>query len=152
MTRHVYVIASEAGPVKIGIATDVQARFSALKTSSPWPLTLAVAVEVRGGPAERLERSAHEALAGSRMAGEWFSCSPADAIKAVRNAADDLGLHLQDYSAPPRRKRYGTMTKAVSVRFPAPIEARLEAFCETKGSPSMADAIRSILSERLANG
>lgn len=152
MTRHIYVIASEAGPVKIGIATDVQSRLSALKTASPWPLSLAAAVEVESGSAELLERSSHEALASFRMAGEWFSCSASEAIEAVRNAADSLGLDVKDYDAPEKRKRYGTKTKAVSVRFPGSVAAQLEAFCEAKGSVSMADAVRSILSERLTNG
>ena len=152
MTRHIYVIASEAGPVKIGIATDVPTRLSALKTGSPWPLSLAAAVEVEGSSAERLERSSHEALADRRMTGEWFNCSAEEAIKAVRNAADSLGLHLRDYNAPEKRKKYGAMTKAVSVRFPEPVAAQLEAFCEAKGSASMADAVRSILLERLTHG
>jgi T5orf172 domain len=63
--RSIYVIQSEPGPVKIGVATNIRARLSALRTSSHDPLHLEYSAIVLSD-AVVLERHAHAALSGHR--------------------------------------------------------------------------------------
>jgi len=147
MTRHVYVIASDPGPVKIGIATDVESRFSALKTSSPFPMKLVAAITVPKGAAPRIERLAHEYLAEHRMTGEWFNLDPDQAVDAVIRAADAVGEGFEEY-APVRRSHRqlsGIYTEKVVARFSGPLKTALDEFCEAKGGISRPDAIRMML-------
>lgn len=56
------------GPVKIGCASDPEARLLQLQTGSPYPLRLLGYVP--GG--EKLERELHKKYAHLHMQGEWF--------------------------------------------------------------------------------
>lgn len=72
--QSVYFIRSErCGPVKIGIANDVDARLLSLQTAHPHPLTV-IAVIPNGGKLK--ERELHLQFAGSRLNGEWFEWTP----------------------------------------------------------------------------
>lgn len=54
--------------VKIGFSGDVEKRFNALQTSSPFPLR--VLKSIKGTPAN--EANIHELFASDRVKGEWF--------------------------------------------------------------------------------
>lgn len=69
MTRAIYVIRSEPGPVKIGITGNVSRRLSYLRTASAVPLHLAYAGETEAD-VESVERQVHSILAERRMSGE----------------------------------------------------------------------------------
>ena len=71
--RFVYFIQSADGPIKIGSASDVNARLGSLQTGSPEKLTLLGAIE--GGEAR--ERELHQQFAATRLRGEWFAPSAA---------------------------------------------------------------------------
>jgi hypothetical protein len=86
--RFVYVIGPVEGLQKVGIATDPKARLAALQTACPFDLVLHVAVPVPFAEAYTIERRAHRALSRRCARNEWFSVTPAEAVAAVREAAD----------------------------------------------------------------
>lgn len=61
-----------SGAIKVGIALDVLARFTALQASHPYPLQL---IGVCPGGAG-LEAAIHELFATDRLLGEWFRPTP----------------------------------------------------------------------------
>lgn len=73
--RVVYFVqsGSKGGPIKIGVATNVQARLSGLQTSSHAKLTLIGTVP--GG--EDVERKMHARFRTHHLNGEWFACEGA---------------------------------------------------------------------------
>lgn len=80
----VYVIGRRGGPCKIGVSADPMKRLKSVQTGC------AMAVEVWGYctfpsrfVARRFERSAHDALSGNRLSGEWFDVEPEAAIAAI---------------------------------------------------------------------
>ena len=97
--RYVYVRGPASGLQKIGLATDPHARLAALKTASPFPLVLHLAVPVAFGQAHAVEARAHLALASRRASGEWFNVQPAEAVAAVRAAAGQEGLRAPSAGA-----------------------------------------------------
>lgn len=83
----VYVIAEEGGHVKVGVSDAPAGRMFALQTSNPRLLRLAY--QSRGFPraeAMSIEREAHRELKDRQTSGEWFACSPDEAIDAVWKA------------------------------------------------------------------
>lgn len=83
---NVYVIASDGGMCKIGVAGDPKSRLNSLSTGHPYGLEVAETFVVEDGRARDIERKAHDILADKRLKGEWFSVSPLEAIAAVRTA------------------------------------------------------------------
>lgn len=59
-SRSIYVVKSDAGPVKIGVAADMRKRFSNLRAASPVSLSLAYIAECS-------EASSAEALRQGRL-------------------------------------------------------------------------------------
>jgi len=68
----VYFIASDAGPIKIGMATDPAKRLYALQTSHHDRLSILAVCD--GGRAQ--EMAYHRKYARHRLSGEWFSRHP----------------------------------------------------------------------------
>jgi Meiotically up-regulated gene 113 len=93
----IYVLRGEHGLLKVGISNNPVARLASLRTASPFPLEM-VYVAVTSGPANRLERATHDALAKSRCNGEWFDCPLSHAVAAINGSAYDLRQPIQ---APP---------------------------------------------------
>ena len=85
MNKHyVYIIGAKPdGPVKVGISTDCKRRMICLQTNSHMNLVLLKNWCLTYSNAKKLERTAHVELSGYRLKGEWFSCSPEIAIKAI---------------------------------------------------------------------
>ena len=73
MASFVYFIRSESGRLKIGTASDVFRRLSALQTSSPEHLEV---IGVCDGGRSR-EREIHSIFRAHRLSGEWFEETPA---------------------------------------------------------------------------
>lgn len=68
MSRVYFIQCGENGPIKIGVAVNVQRRMSALQGGNPIPLTLiGSVVAVRG-----TEAAFHQTLRAYRIRGEWF--------------------------------------------------------------------------------
>jgi DNA-binding XRE family transcriptional regulator len=85
----VYVIKSDAGPIKIGISSNPENRLKSLQGSSPYTLTIYFVKAVNGGVAESIERQAHDSLAKNRLRGEWFNVAADDAVYVVNMAINN---------------------------------------------------------------
>lgn len=105
----VYFIHSETtGLVKIGVATNIAARFSSIVTMSPVPLSL---VGYHLGDARR-EIGLHRLYAALRSHGEWF--------KVTSEIAREM-LQLHRYFCGARNLTTGKSLRGVSVdRWPPP--------------------------------
>lgn len=68
----VYFIQCTAGPIKIGVAVDVEERLRTLQCGSPFELRLIA--RVPGG--YDLEADLHRRLCEHRLHGEWFANTP----------------------------------------------------------------------------
>ncbi len=68
---------------KIGLATDIRHRFAAVQSGSPLKLRLHAYYRLPRQWASRFECCVHMLLAGHRLHGEWFECSPWEAATAV---------------------------------------------------------------------
>lgn len=115
MSRSIYVISSEPGPVKIGIATAVKHRFSTLVTASSVPLSLDFVGECDA--AAEVEARAHAILRPLKTRGEWFNTPVSDAIAAVMQAAGELGYEIRPLpTASPRQRSVTPKDAAISIR------------------------------------
>lgn len=82
--RGVYVVGCAGHPVKIGVATDMPSRLSAIQTGFPYKLRAYCHVEVPEGRALEIERACHARLSDYRLNGEWFDIDPYEAIDVVK--------------------------------------------------------------------
>jgi len=72
--QDVYFIQGEyGGPIKIGIANDIQSRLASHQTGSPVILRI-VGISSNGG--KKLESKLHKQFADIRLHGEWFEATP----------------------------------------------------------------------------
>lgn len=92
MTQSVYVISSALGPCKIGMSNNAHNRLGTLLTSSAVPLRLEFSGKCEA--AKKIEKRTHKMLGASRIRGEWFSITTAEAIAAIMAAAKDLGYQI----------------------------------------------------------
>jgi hypothetical protein len=84
--RGVYVVSAPSGHVKIGITDKPQSRLATLQNGTPEPLRLVFFIHAMGRAADDIEALAHRRLQFWRRSGEWFKCSPEQAIKVVMDA------------------------------------------------------------------
>ena len=83
---YVYIVGWQAaGPIKIGYTTSIYARLAALQTSSPFALSVWMAI--RSSAAASIERACHETIKHLAMRGEWFDCTAEDAMNCLRVTA-----------------------------------------------------------------
>lgn len=91
--QYVYVMAGAAGagPSKVGVSNNVEARRAQLSTGFPGRLTVhgMFCWEDRDG-VETIERSVHSRLADVCVGGEWFDVDADHACWEVSAAMDDL--------------------------------------------------------------
>ncbi len=74
--------------VKIGVTTDLQKRFSALRTGSPIKLELGLGIIVQNP--RSFEKSLHRRFASKRIRGEWFDITMTEALEALASFYDKL--------------------------------------------------------------
>lgn len=86
--KYVYVMLSENGPIKVGIAADPKARLASIQSASPWKITLVHASEHKD--AGIIERAVHLALRDRRLTGEWFSATADEAIEAIKRVTGEI--------------------------------------------------------------
>lgn len=107
MTARVYIIASAAGVVKVGISRNPTARMRELRTGHPYLLTLFREFERPRGDAAKVEFTAHRILRDKRRHGtEWFDVTPAEAAVAVETACEAADAFALPPATPGRRLRY----------------------------------------------
>lgn len=102
---HLYFIAeppapgshAKCGPVKIGIASDVNRRIYGLRAGNPRELSVLGSIVFSSrDEARRAEKALHDELAAHRMAGEWFA--PAPAVLAY------IGRHARPFARTGRKR------------------------------------------------
>ena len=81
------------GPIKIGVAVDVDARIRAHQTSNPERLNTLLVVS--GGRAR--ERKIQKTLSGSRLSGEWFH--PSEEVFALMETLREPEYETVDLKA-----------------------------------------------------
>jgi DNA phosphorothioation-dependent restriction protein DptG len=72
LTNIYFVRAGENGPIKIGVAQDVQKRLRAIRVHNHEELMLLTSAWVEASEERRL----HRLLAAHRIRGEWFAPAP----------------------------------------------------------------------------
>lgn len=82
---YVYVIADK-DHCKIGITGKVSRRLATLQASNAEKLFLVFAERV--DDCWSVEQAAHKSLARKRKRGEWFACTPGEAVAAVKSAIE----------------------------------------------------------------
>lgn len=79
-----YIVCDDYGFCKIGVAQNVEKRLRELQIGNASSLTLAWS-HASDTPYAH-EASAHNAMRAKHIRGEWFECSPEDAVSAVFEA------------------------------------------------------------------
>lgn len=85
-TNIYFILSADHALIKIGQAIDVSKRLSALRSSSPAPLSLLCSVRAFG----EFEGFLHKQLADRRRHGEWFAAD--EFVLSVTEAAIDRGV------------------------------------------------------------
>lgn len=85
----VYLIGSEPGTKKIGIATDVRRRLTQIQTGNPIRLEIFHTIRVESvEKAKEIEKACHIELQRFRQTGEWFDIDISFGIKTITEAAN----------------------------------------------------------------
>lgn len=82
----VYIVSSEAGPVKIGVSNDVGTKMKNLQTYSPFILTYEKGFPCTFSDGIDIEQCVYGYLDKFRLIGGWFDVEPQIAINAVQAA------------------------------------------------------------------
>ena len=98
--RLVYVIASAAGPVKIGITSNPTRRFAQVLCGSSTNLWFAFLGLTTTHGASQVEAACHSHFADRRTRGEWFDVAPERAAAEVIRTAARLGFRMIDCAPP----------------------------------------------------
>lgn len=104
-----YLIRSGSrGPIKIGVAVNVEKRLQSLQVGNPYELTVLVKIDCQSrAKAYETENKLHRIYARKRMRGEWFdgginlkeadwvlNCDRLDRAKTDEETAIELDLEL----------------------------------------------------------
>ena len=99
--QKVYVIGSDDGPVKIGLAYSARNRRGDLQVGSPAVLRVFGEVSTGDHAASDIEKAVHFSLRATHIRGEWFDVSPERALEAIRSQVEHF------VPVPDQRKRIG---------------------------------------------
>lgn len=140
-----YVIKSEAGPVKIGISKEPDRRLATLVQGQPFGAELMhVEAPPDGIPARTIEAAAHSILASKRRRGEWFDVTPAEAEDAIRAAIREAIAQIETSVA-----EVGTgKASAISLRVSDEVKAAAEKAADDDGR-SLASYVERVLTLHL---
>lgn len=94
--RHIYIIGSQGGPFKIGIATNLRDRLSSIQTGSHVKVAVIWSMPVEGQCASTAEKIVHKTLSDHRLSGEWFDVSSAKAQAAIMRAVGRVKRKIQE--------------------------------------------------------
>ena len=76
---------TDAPPIKIGVAKNIEARQRNLQTGILWSCGSSVGIEATD--AFQLERELHQHFGSSNVRGEWFAIEPADILAILKRPA-----------------------------------------------------------------
>jgi Meiotically up-regulated gene 113 len=112
-TYYLYFVSAkcEGFPIKIGITTTRELRFTALQCALPYDLEVLAMVEVEDAIAER---KMHSAFASSRLRGEWFKRTSELLAAIDRLLAAQIGSKLSGPTASPQPNANGTRSTCAS--------------------------------------
>lgn len=144
---YVYVIGTEDGPQKIGIANNPESRRAIFQTGNPEPLMLAASVPVLKHEALSVERYAHWLLEGSRIRGEWFNVSPDEALEAVEAAVKAVRDRKE---APPEDS--SNRTASLSIRIWPSLKAEVDRIAKDDGRTTAQYVERLLIAHLQENG
>lgn len=131
MSQSIYVVGSEHGAVKIGMSGIPWSRFSDLQVGSPTPLRMHYVANTTGGEAAAIEILTHSILSDRHVSGEWFRVEPSEAVDAIKQAANELGITLGPIEKPQAIPREGPRkTSATSLRLTPETKAALKRAAE----------------------
>src|SRR4051812_36812138 len=102
---NVYVIGSEGGPYKIGIAGDLRVRLSGIQTGSHTKVSVMFSIQVPAVDAPRIERRAHKVLEEFRLLGEWFETSLEHATLTIMEASAYIAAQPKAAIEPDRARK-----------------------------------------------
>jgi hypothetical protein len=102
---NVYVIGSEGGPYKIGIAGDLRVRLSGIQTGSHTKVSVMFSIQVPAVDAPRIERRAHQVLEEFRLLGEWFETSLEHATLTIMEASAYIAAQPKAVIEPDRARK-----------------------------------------------
>lgn len=110
---NIYIItAGEA--CKIGVAKDVDNRLAALRTGSPSPLEVQHTMRCKNSRvAYKIESISHKILAHKRLEGEWFKCTPMEAVIALNEAVLEFAARDCGYVDMPRGGEMALSSRAM---------------------------------------
>lgn len=83
----IYVMGTNDGPKKIGIAENPKKRLSAIRTHNAFHVDILHSREL-GEDAWKVEGHAHRLLGSHHIRGEWFSVTVDDAVAAIAAAME----------------------------------------------------------------
>ena len=87
-----------ASPVKVGIANNVGARLSSIKTACPYPIGVYVAFRLpTRSAASWLEKAFHRINKATRAHGEWFVMAPESAARSLCTGCAFMHLNVWKY-------------------------------------------------------
>lgn len=87
--KHIYVILSENGNVKIGVSKNVEKRISAIKGASGYKIKDCFVTE-KCSNAFEIEKMAHEYFKEKRLFGEWFKADFKEAVDVVKSLHENF--------------------------------------------------------------
>lgn len=122
-----YVMGSDRGPKKVGIANNPTLRLRRLQTGNGRELRVLFQQDAPDGLATDIERRAHWLLREHKTHGEWFSVSTKAAIEAVARAISENGEGEKERPSvgrPPLKKNVATVITAI--RLPSDVAQRID--------------------------
>lgn len=110
---NIYII-SAGDACKVGVAKDVENRIVALRTGSPHPLTVQHTMRCKNSRvAYKIENICHRILADKRLEGEWFACTPIEAVIALNEAVLEFAANDLRYVDVPRGGEVALSSRAM---------------------------------------
>lgn len=109
MSRAVYAIQSDIGPIKIGVAKHPKTRLDTLLLQQPYTGSLVYSRRPAKTDALAIEATVHSLLDEKRYRGEWFNITPEQAKEAIDIAFEMMGdVGADEPPAPPKKQRVVT--------------------------------------------
>lgn len=143
-STNLYVIGSDGGPLKVGLAKNCSDRAICLQTGNSRKLRVYFSAPVPLEIARKVELRAHWLLRESQEHGEWFTVSPETAKEAVTSAIACGGEGERARPSVGRRRINDEQTPA---RFPEGTLARIDSVLEDKEKRS--DFIREAVDKEI---
>jgi hypothetical protein len=142
-----YIMGSDRGPKKVGIAANPALRLRRLQTGNSRELRVLFQQEAPEGLATDIERRAHWLLREHKTHGEWFSVSAKAAIEAVAQAISENGEGEKERPSVGRRPlKKNVATVITAIRLPADVAARID---ERAGEGKRSEWIRRLIANEL---